>query len=941
MSLVTAVEYDECRRWIKKRRNKGVSWDSLILAGKDSEDELEHFLKNAIDDYDWPPTMSVALWKQLVIALEESERKKIQLQKMNRMAELHDGSLENNRIVVPEDERSSWQLYKKHLKENKHFSDDAIQKIEDASIGILRRLSTDTENIGPIKGLVIGNVQSGKTANMAALMAMAADWRWNMFIVLSGTIESLRKQTQNRLHSDLHHPGNVVWTQFDHLSKKKSPIGQRLCDLQLQPDSPWRYMTVCLKVKSRLEDLIEWIEADQQNIKNLKILVIDDEADQAGINTGDVYSEAERKTINRLILNLVHCRDKKATSNASNKYGSHYKAMNYISYTATPYANCLNETGEETLYPKNFIRTLDITNSYFGPDKFFEVCDADRNRHLDIVRTVPPEDVAIVKKIHSSEDDVLPQSLKDAICWFLCSAGVMRFYNYKKPVSMLIHTSQKQIHHQAIAESVRDWLKDNISEITTQCESIYAAETAKFTKASLRNAYPDYEHSDDEIWDYPTFGEIKGSVKELLGQVTSIMFDDEGDLHYSKGIHLCIDNCANNGKIDDGMHMRLAYPDEKASTAPDYATAFIVVGGNTLSRGLTLEGLVSTFFLRSVKQADTLMQMGRWFGYRPHYELLQRVWMTDDTKHKYEFLTDVDIDLREQIYQMSILGDKSPKDFNLALKTSPKVSWLSLTSKNKMQMAVAAEVDFSGMDTQLTVYSKSKKDQAKNIEVAESFIISLGNKYRRSDNTEAYIWENIPFSYIADGFFGKGFSVPETSRAFQQIDLLTEWVQKQTTNGEMLKWNVLLCGVKVNEQTPEEKIWRLKNGISIGKINRSCKTDSDDRVNIGVLSGKKDYVADITPAMLDSQKWNEMVSGKTISNDYKTYRELAGVAKIPLFLIYMIDRKSAASSWDRTDLNMDLDLIGITMVTPGIRGTRGTVTRLKVKQIEMSQEGGN
>lgn len=157
----------------------------------------------------------------------------------------------------------------------------------------------------------------------------------------------MRKQTQNRLHKDLKHDGNLTWTQLDHLSKKHSPTGQRLCDLYLQESSNQRYMTVCLKVKSRLEDLIEWIEADQTNIKNLKVLVIDDEADQAGINTGDVYTDSERKTINRLILNLVHCRNKKAKTNDDNTYNSHYQAMNYISYTATPYANCLNEIGKK------------------------------------------------------------------------------------------------------------------------------------------------------------------------------------------------------------------------------------------------------------------------------------------------------------------------------------------------------------------------------------------------------------------------------------------------------------------------------------------------------------------------------------------------------------------------------------------------------------------
>ena len=130
-------------------------------------------------------------------------------------------------MTVPEEERTSWQLYKKHLKSG-DFSEEAIENIEESCVKILKQLSKDTVESGPIKGLVVGNVQSGKTANMAGLMAMAADWGWNMFIVLSGTIENLRKQTQNRLYGDLNHAGNLVWTQFDHLSKKKSPIGQTL-----------------------------------------------------------------------------------------------------------------------------------------------------------------------------------------------------------------------------------------------------------------------------------------------------------------------------------------------------------------------------------------------------------------------------------------------------------------------------------------------------------------------------------------------------------------------------------------------------------------------------------------------------------------------------------------------------------------------------------------
>ena len=218
MSIVTDVKYDLCRTWIKRKRNKGNTWESIYFAGKNSEQELKQFLKGQIEDNDWPEEVNVDLWKQLVKAMEEAEKKKIQLQNATRMAMLHNEQNENNEVFVPEDEYSCWQLYKKHLKKDKDFSDEAIQMIEDASIAILKRLSINTVESGPVKGLVIGNVQSGKTANMAGLMAMAADWRWNFFIVLSGTIENLRKQTQNRLHKDLKHDGNLTWTQLDHLS---------------------------------------------------------------------------------------------------------------------------------------------------------------------------------------------------------------------------------------------------------------------------------------------------------------------------------------------------------------------------------------------------------------------------------------------------------------------------------------------------------------------------------------------------------------------------------------------------------------------------------------------------------------------------------------------------------------------------------------------------
>lgn len=933
MSFFYDTKYDYCKTWIKKKRDKGFTWDDLKLACKSNDKDLECFLNSHIDDDDWPEDLTASSWKQLVKELEEIDNNRIHIQDASLMATLVSKS-ENSEVFIPEDERSSWQLYKKHLLQDYHFTDDAVDKIEQASIDTLKNLSRSTVKTDPIKGLVIGSVQSGKTANMAGLMAMAADWHWNMFIILSGTIETLRQQTQKRLYKDLNNEGNLVWTSLDHLSKKRSPYGQRTCDLHFEDNCNIRYMTVCLKVSSRLKDLIEWIEDDHQNIRNMKVLVIDDEADQAGINTRDVYQKDEQSTINRLILNLIYCRNKKATNFDNNTYDSQYQAMNYICYTATPYANCLNSIGDNTLYPSNFIKTLASSHSYIGPSRLFGVQDADRDSCLDIIREIPEDDFNTIKEIESSGTGQIPKSLQNAVLWFICVAAAVRVHGYKKPVSMLVHTSQKQENHAEIADSIKKWIFSKQEDIPELCKEIYIEETGRLTKESFIKTYPEYEQPIDSIWDYPDFGELIPEIKDLITDISPILMDEEGELQYKRNIHLCIDNCAMN-KSDDGMHMRLAYPDDEKNAELGFSTAFIVIGGNTLSRGLTLEGLVSTFFLRSVKQADTLMQMGRWFGYRIHYEMFPRVWMTEDTQSKFDLLNEIDIDLRSQIYQMQVQG-KTPADFSLTLETSPKISWMRLTAKNKMQSAVPADMDFSGSDTQLTVYSKDASILHKNIITAENFITLLGKSYRKSENTEAYIWQDISFSTIVDEFFSKGFEICETSRSFQQIDLLKEWVDRQTSERKLQSWNVIVSGTKIDSEMQDEMKWNLHNGIITGKINRSCKTDSGNRINIGVLSGKKDYVADITENMLGADKWNALVTCKSISNEYKEYRRLAKVDKIPLFLIYLINKNSKAQSSNRTSLHMPDDMVGITMVIPGTCGENAS--RLKIKMLEDTSE---
>ena len=752
MTNLDLIIYDKPRKWITDSRSRGIVWEAIELGNKADYAGLQSFLELQADINFWPE-ISISDWHQLVQSQKNAEERVKDIELIDGIAHIHDNR-QDNAISVPEDEMSSWQLYKKKLLAD-GFKDETVNEIESTTLKILKRLNGDTTSSGPVKGLVIGNVQSGKTANMAALMAMAADWGWNMFIVLSGTIENLRVQTQNRLFNDLNQQGTLWWRPLQHLSKTVD-ISQQAQSLHLDPGSKERYFTVCLKNSSRLKKLIQWAQADKNKQRQMKIIVIDDEADQAGINTCKIDQD-ELSRINKLIRALVNGKNEK-----NEDVDGHYLAMNYIGYTATPYANILNEAGEESLYPRSFITTLAVSREYFGPQQIFGYSgDSVSFDGMDIVRTIDSDELNELKSIHDGDVFTTPESLLDAVCWFMCGVACMRIWGYKKPVSMLIHTSQKTAHHSAIANVVNDWIANTPeNDIIKRAERVWYEETSKFSLESFRVQYPTYDRPDEAINKYPDFPAIEEQLCILLGDgISHIELDAEGTLTYHKGIHLCIDNCTNNGITSDGMHVRLAYPE--AHNMPYPAPAFIVIGGATLSRGLTIEGLISTFFLRSVGQADTLMQMGRWFGYRKNYELLPRLWITDKTRQQFEFLAALDQELREEIQYMDITG-RSPSDYGPKVKNSPKISFIRITSKNRMQAATEALMDYSGASNQTYLFDNDATTLRDNIRHTEDFIRRLGVEWHPENDyfPNNAVWKDINFveirKYVENFKFCKG-----------------------------------------------------------------------------------------------------------------------------------------------------------------------------------------
>lgn len=910
MSQYNSPIYDETRRWIQKKRERGISWADLRYACKSTDSALGEFLRTRQIEDDWPP-FSTDAWKELVTEMEEYESKQ-----RDFIFHGHDGALfdenQDNNLQVPENERSCWQLYKKSL----GWKPESIQDLEEATIGILRRLNIDTSNTGPIKGLVIGHVQSGKTANMEALMAMAADHGWNMFIVLSGTIESLRLQTLRRMQKDLNQEGNLIWRGVEHPSKR-SQYGERTQDFNFRPGSQMRYFTVCLKNTSRLKKLIDWIHADRTSHDLMKILLIDDEADQASIsNTAVEYQreQRERKGINKLIVHLVedtHYKEDRTCGKAG--------AMNYVMYTATPYANFLNESTVDSLYPRNFIWTLKTPNEYIGPNQIFGFNDPGKPDGLDIKRWIPDEDLDQIAALYDGSGSEIPESMKDAICWFVCAVAVMRNWQYKKPISMLVHTSQKQANHDAVANAISCWIGNSVKSNTfiNRCRLVYEVETTRLPKHEWCSQFSDYGIPESEIHDYPQFDDILPEISLLISEkISHIKLSESGDLEYRRSLHLVIDNCSKNRTTSENEHIRLAYPDPDIIPYPSPAPAFIIVGGSTLSRGLTIEGLVSTFFLRASCQADTLMQMGRWFGYRRNYELLPRIWMTLDTIAKFRFLSELEVDLREDLKKY-MRSEITPIEYGPRILCSPKVSWLKLTSKRHSVNAKAAEMDFSGARPQTVIFEKNSHTQRRNIEIAENFIKCLGTPNVSADNTGLF-WKNVSLQLIMEQLLINQFSFSPRSRVFNEIGAFCDWIKQLSKDHLLGEWSVVVAGtdeVRAGVSEPEDSHHWVISGYQLKKVNRSRRGplgDIDADIDIGALRALKDLVADVDKASIP-------VEPLTKQEQVDAIRKAAGVESIPMLIIYRIDKdsKPLRNSAERTTLDMECDIIGLQICIPG------------------------
>ncbi|GHN42327.1 hypothetical protein ME796_16760 [Lactobacillus delbrueckii] len=823
----------------------------------------------------------------------------------SQIISLADGYDNNARISTYR--YSSWETYKKSL-ENKHWSQQSIQNIEDQAHYVLTKLQTNNKAKNSCKGLVVGDIQSGKTANMTALIAQAADNGFNVFIILSGIIDSLRQQTSERIYGDLASNGSTSfhWKNLDNPSLKNNNYNLNVIDLG--KGSKNKVLIVSLKNKTRLTNLYNWLRSNKTRQAQMKVLVIDDEADQASINTKDVSSD-EQTAINSIVRKIANDRN--------------FGAMNYIAYTATPFANVLNEFGDSSLYPKDFIELLQPAEDYIGAQQIFGTIDPEDYPSIKITQLIPKEDIFEIKRASRGKKSEAPKSLKDAINWFLIAMATMRSYGYKKPISMMVHTSFRVLEHEYIAKLIENYLSSLTEYDISKMHELYIQRQADLSLDRFLLGMPKYTKTKDDIHDYPDWSQVESELKYLLNlpkgeRVSKINMSTEGKLKFGEGIHLCIDN-GRAGLHDDTL-TRLIYPKEIDSNKK--APAFIVVGGNTLSRGLTIQGLVSSYFLRTTNQADTLMQMARWFGYRQGYELFPRVWMDENAYKRYQFLSQINLEMRQTMAAYATNGI-TPTEFAPQIKASPNYAMLRLTSGNKMQSAEPAKLNFSGVNPQTIIFENDKDVLEHNIKATENFLTSLQQPIQKNDGH--LVWLGVPVERIIN--YLEDYKSVKQDRQITNIPNLIYWLSQNVDNFK--NWDVVVVSPNKMKKLTLNSIWKFGN-FTVNKVNRSRRVKSGENglIDIGALLTPKDLLADIIDPQLTKEEIHNVSSNREI---ILGMRSSHGLKETSLLVIYCIDKNSKGHSKNKRDLDAVADIIGLSVLIPGIKnGRHGEVKSVSI-----------
>lgn len=769
-----------------------------------------------------------------------------------------------------------WNRYTTYLQNTKNFAPKVIDEIDRLTNDILDKLYDPTiRNVKGIdkKGLVVGQVQSGKTANYTGLICKAADAGFNLIIVLAGLHNNLRSQTQHRLDEDFlgfdteherawknNGTNRIGVGVLDNnntaisITTIKSDFKKSLADsLGISFDIQSPLLLVVKKNATVLKRLNTWLlsQAQEDNgekkITNKSLLIIDDEADNASINTKK--PDETPTAINGWIR----------------KIAGHFYRFGYVGYTATPFANIFIPLDKDDLFPRDFIINLPAPSNYIGAEKIFGTsleADEANDDLLPVVRKID-DYTEFFPDRHKSDDstpDSLPESLQIAIKCFIvtCAIRIARGQENKHN-SMLIHVSRYLI-----------W-QNSLKEVVENVFLFYKRGIEQKDKFILEQFRHIFEVDSDNYISYRTTTQniLDSSFKDI---------DTKLKVHDFQEIKPCLYKAVQkikvmsiNGKSADALEY---YENEKTGIS------VIAIGGDKLSRGLTLEGLSVSYFLRASKMYDTLMQMGRWFGYRPGYVDLCRLFTSSELNEWFRHITMASEDLREEFDAMWN-AKATPEKYALKVRTHP--GQLQITAITKMRNVNKIQVSWSGRLVETYQLPTDKGVIRKNLVATQNFLSKFGNPIMKDSND--YLWSNVLPGDILK-FFSEFTVAPQLAKV--DLTLIGNYIRKLNQAGELGSWRVALMN-KANAT----KEFVVSNQIVAGCFTRNTAGDT----NTYVIK-KNHIVGNQTDEFIDLDKvyFNEALQISKQDRDWKKaypkpklVREYFRSVNNPLLIIYPLD----------------------------------------------------
>ena len=780
-----------------------------------------------------------------------------------------------------------WERYKNYLLGDKRWEDNIVSALDRVGDEILDLLGNPADQgTWKRKGLILGDIQSGKTSNYLALINKAADAGYKLIILLSGTLEALRKQTQERVDEGFVglNSRNALSKNIDkkyvgvgQYDKRRTafPLTDIISDFDVRKLQALNFSAKSLnepivfvvkKNTTVLRNLFAWINSSYKDTDSEKIhaplLLIDDEADNASVNTNK--PENDPTAINKGIRKIL----------------SLFTRSTYVAVTATPFANIFispdEQDGLDDLFPSDFIYALSAPPYYIGSSAIF----GDNAVLQDCIETIADAEQIFTSAAKSNHNVAsLPVSLLRAIHYFILCNVVRDICGVRNDHrSMLVNVSQYTLPQETTYDLI-DIHLDRIQKDIKAYSKLKASQAIKNDTISTLN----------DIWAETNLDVKTGkSFVEILPLLTES----------SLPIKVTMVNTKTKSR---GLE-RLDYEPYKEN-----GYRVIVVGGNSLSRGITLEGLCVSYFYRESKMYDTLLQMGRWFGYRPGYQDIVKVWMGERTIEWFAFINKACDELRSEISYMNKLG-QTPTDFGLKVLEHPET--LMITAGNKMRTAKPLErwVSLSGKLVETAWLTTKTIDY--NLNHTTKFIEDIVSKYPASSSR---LYSNIP-SDVVSGFISNFASHPG-NLVFNAREI-GAYIDK---NKNILRdWYVYIAN---GSETKETTIARLKIKRAVYKmlVNDDCIRIGGNKSRVGSVGAvkiilSKDKQTDANTTYVEERiREGKHKEGKSITVPDHIYLRYT---KHPLLILYMMTCNPKQDDKISFDILKDKTIVGLSLGFP-------------------------